>query len=105
MKLKIKLEYTFEVPDDTTIEDHPWHGLFVVNDRFGVRSKPEIQGSKVTYEKYDKENNLEQSSMEEDGFSMIDFLYNSEDAFMTTEKTTIKLGNNKHDTKCFSHTI
>jgi hypothetical protein len=93
-KLKIKLEYSFEVPDDTKIIEHDWEGLFIVNEKIGLKSRADIQGMKLEFEKFDEHGMLEQSSMGSDDCELIDFLYNNGE--LVKEKTTIQLGNEKY---------
>lgn len=100
-KLKIKLEYTFEVPDDTKIICDDWDGLFIENEKFGLKSKPDIHGLSIEYRKFDKKGNIMQSSLGYDKCSLDDFLYNNPETLgMLREKTTIHLGSEK-----FQHII
>jgi hypothetical protein len=95
-KLKIKLEYNFNVPDDTEIRRDDWHGLFILNKKYSINSKPDMRGLKIKYQKFDKRGMLEEASMTEDGCILEDFLYNGEESEMVSEKTTIYLGDEKH---------
>lgn len=95
-KLKIKLEYSFEVSDDTKIIEHEWEGPFIVNEKIGLKSRPDIQGMKIDFEEFD-EHGLKQSSMGSDDCELVDFLYNTGE--MVKQKTTIQLGNEKYQFK------
>lgn len=95
-KLKIKLEYTFNVPDDTKVIENEWHGLFISNKKYGIKSLPCVKGLKIDYENFDKDGNLENSCLSYDDAKMEDFLYNSEESHMVSEKTTITLGKEKY---------
>lgn len=93
-QLKIKLEYIFEVSDDTKIVEDDWNGLFIVNEKIGLKSKPDIHGQKIEFEDFDKKGMLKQSSIGDDESQLIDFLYNTGE--MIKEKTTIQLGSEKY---------
>lgn len=92
--MKIKLEYTFEVPDDTKIFEHDWEGIFIVNEKIGLKSRPDIHGMKINLEEFDKNGLLKHSSVDTDNCQLIDFLYNT--GYMLKEKTTVQLGNEKY---------
>jgi len=94
-KLKIKLEYTFFVPEDTNIVEDEWDGLFISNERYGIKSLPCVKGLKIDYQKIDDKGELAHTSLSYDDGKMEDFLYNSKDVFMDLEKTTITLGKEK----------
>jgi hypothetical protein len=94
-KLKIKLEYTFNVPPDTKVIEDKWHGLFILNEKYGIKSLPTIKGLKIDYENFDKNGEFENASLSYDNAKMEDFLYNSE-SYMVSEKTTISLGKEKY---------
>jgi hypothetical protein len=95
-KLKIKLEYVFSVPDDTKIHEDDFHGLFIINEKYGINSKPDMRGMKIEYQKFDKKGELEESSMTQDNFKLEDFLYNAQESEMVSEKTIIHLGKQKY---------
>ena len=95
-KLKIKLEYTFVVPDDTEIVNDGHHGYFIINEKHGLKSLPTMSGMKVDYIKLDKKGNFQESCLSPDDNSMTNFLYSNPEAYMKSEKTIIKLGKEKY---------
>lgn len=94
-KLKIKLEHTFNVPDDTQIIRDEYHGLFIVNEKYGINSIPFIKGMKLDFVNFDKNGEFESSEMSDDEGSLDDFL----NQHAVSEKVTINLGEEKHQFK------
>ena len=94
-KLKVKLEYSFEVPDDTQIIQDPHHGLFIVNETHGVKSMPTIKGFKLDSVEFDENGEFDNSILSDDDHALSDFLYDN----ASLEKTTINLGKEKYQYK------
>lgn len=97
-KLKIKLEHTFNVPDDTQIIRDEDHGLFIVNEKHGINSMPFIKGFKLDYVNFYENGEFDESVMSDDENSLGDFLFQH----AVSEKTTINLGEETHQFKTSS---
>lgn len=97
-KLKIKLEYTFVVPDDTEIVNDGYHGLYIINEKHGLKSLPTMSGMKADYIKFDENGILLESTHSYDDHKMTEFLYNNPnpEVNMLSEKTTITLDKEKY---------
>jgi hypothetical protein len=91
-KLKVKLEYSFEVPEDTRIIEDEYHGLFIVNEKHGVNYMPSLKGRKLDFVRFGKYGEFHESSMSDDNGELRYFLYEHP----KSEKTTINLGKEKY---------